>query len=60
MRPDMDIALIAIFAIVSLFSALFMVRRYQAATRAQRMQMVWAAGGAAAVAAGALVLFFLS
>jgi hypothetical protein len=51
------IASIAILFIVSLFSALFIFRRYQTATPEQRPQIVWAASGAVAVAAGAIFLF---
>lgn len=53
----MNIALIVILTIVSLFSVLFLVRRYRAATPAQRPQILVAACGAVAVAAALLLLF---
>jgi hypothetical protein len=46
----MTIALVAFLVIVSLLSVLFIIRRYQAATAAQRPQIIWAACGAVALA----------
>lgn len=56
---NMTNALIAIFTIVSIFSVLFIVRRYRTATPAQRSQIIWAACGAVAVAAGVICLSVL-
>jgi len=55
----MNYALILLFAIVSIFALLFLRQRYRMATPAQRTQIIWAAGGAVAVAV-ALFLVFLT
>ena len=46
----LDIALILFFGLVSLYSAVFIARRYQMATPMQRRQIVIAVAGAGAVA----------
>lgn len=47
----MTIAYIAVLLLVSLGSVLFFAGRLRNATPAQRSKMIWAAGGAIAVAA---------
>jgi len=53
----MNIALTAVFTIVSIFAALFIVSRYRIATAAQRSQIIFGTVGAIAVAAGVFWLF---
>jgi hypothetical protein len=53
----MEIALTAALVVLSIFSILFAVRRYQAATPKHRPQIVWAGCGAFAIAAGVISLF---
>jgi hypothetical protein len=53
----MNLAITVIFSVVSIFSVLFIVRRYRVATPAQQRQIIGAACGAIAVAAGVFFLF---
>lgn len=53
----MNIALMAVFVIVSIIAVLFIVSRYRVATAAQRSQIIFGAAGAIVVAAAVFWLF---